>query len=74
MLVYISTFVSPHTLPLGIALTAHYRRVVFINTAQLTQERRQLGYQVSDPRVEIRALSEYYIRSYEEMFETETLA
>ena len=58
MLVYISTFVSPHTLPLGIALSNHYQKVVFINTAELTQERKQMGYAVEDPRVEIRNLSE----------------
>ena len=58
MLVYISTFVSPHTLPLGIGLSQYYSRVVFINTAVLTQERKQMGYDVQDPRVEIRNLSE----------------
>lgn len=58
MLVYISTFASPHTLPLGVALTGYYDRVVFINTGKLTQERKRMGYDVSDPKVTIRDFSE----------------
>ena len=57
MLVFISTFVSPHTLPFGVALTKYYDEVVFINTMPLTREREQLGYAVSDPRVEVRDLA-----------------
>ena len=53
MLVLITTFVSPHTLPLGVALSEYYDRVVFINTLPLTQERKQMGYAVEDERVEI---------------------
>lgn len=58
MLVYISTFVSPHTLPLGVALCAHYGEVVFINTMELTAERKRMGYDVLDRRVVIRNLLE----------------
>ena len=54
MLVFISTFVSPHTLPLGIALSRYYDRVVFVNTKALTQERKQMGYEVADPRIQIK--------------------
>jgi len=54
MLVFISTFVSPHTLPFGIALTKYYDRVVFINTMPLTQERKRMGYEIDDGRVEIK--------------------
>ncbi len=58
MLVYVSAFVSPHTMPFGVALTHHYDRVVFINTMTLTQERKQMGYDITDTRVEIRQYSE----------------
>ena len=58
MLVYVSAFVSPHTMPFGVALTHHYDRVVFINTMTLTQERKQMGYDITDARVEIRQYSE----------------
>lgn len=54
MLVFISAFVSPHTLPLGIALLKYVNRVVFINTEKLTEERKQMGYHVTDSRIEIR--------------------
>ena len=53
MLVFISAFISPHTLPFGVALTRHYDRVVFINTMALTQERKQMGYAISDPHIQI---------------------
>ena len=53
MLVFITTFVSPHTLPLGLEMTKYYDRVVFINTMELTEERRRMGYALSDERVEI---------------------
>lgn len=53
MLVFITTFVSPHTLPLGLEMTKYYDRVVFINTMELTEERKRMGYALSDDRVEI---------------------
>lgn len=58
MLVFISAFVSPHTLPLGIELSKYYERVIFINTMALTQERKQMGYDVADSRVQIRELAQ----------------
>ena len=54
MLVFISSFVSPHTLPLGVELSKYYEKVIFINTMDLTMERAQMGYDVSDPHVDIR--------------------
>lgn len=56
MLVIISAFVSPHTMPFGIALTSYYDEVVFVNTMMLTEERREMGYNLDDPRVTIRNL------------------
>lgn len=56
MLVFISTFVSPHTMPFGIALTQYYDQVVFINTMALTEEREKMGYDIADPRVTVRNL------------------
>ena len=58
MLVYISAFVSPHTLPFGIEISKYYSRVVYVNTMELTQERKEMGYDVTDRRVEIRTLSD----------------
>lgn len=52
MIVFVSMFVSPHTLPLGVALT-QYDQVCFVNTAPLTDERKRMGYQVTDKRVSI---------------------
>ena len=40
MIVFIVSFISPHTLPLGKEL-AKYQDVVFINTIALTEERRK---------------------------------
>lgn len=56
MLVFISAFVSPHTMPFGVALTKYYDQVVFINTMTLTEERRKMGYDIADPRVTVRNL------------------
>ncbi len=53
MFVFITTFVSPHTLPLGLEMTKYYDRVVFINTMELTEERKRMGYAIADERVEI---------------------
>lgn len=53
MLVFITTFVSPHTLPFGLEMTKYYDRVVFINTMELTEERKRMGYALSDDQVEI---------------------
>lgn len=58
MLVFITSFVSPHTLPLGLELTKYYERVVFINTMALTEERKRMGYDISDERVEILTFGE----------------
>ena len=60
MFVFITSFVSPHTLPLGLELTKYYDKVVFINTMALTEERRRMGYDISDDRVEILNLDEKY--------------
>lgn len=53
MLIFLSAFVSPHTLPFGVALTRYYDKVIFINTKQVTQERKRMGYEISDARVQI---------------------
>ena len=53
MFVFITTFVSPHTLPLGLEMTKYYDRVVFINTMELTEERKRMGYDIKDERIEI---------------------
>lgn len=58
MLVFISTFVSPHTLPFGVEATKYYDKVVFINTMALTEERRRMGYDITSDRVEIFNLNE----------------
>ena len=52
MIVFIVSFISPHTLPLGKEL-AKYQDVVFINTIALTEERRKLGYDIKDDNVKI---------------------
>lgn len=52
MIVFVVSFVSPHTLPLGVEL-AKTEKVVFINTITLTDERKRMGYQVEDATVEI---------------------
>lgn len=56
MLVFICTFVSPHTMPFGIALTQYYDQVVFISTMELTEERKKMGYDVTDARITVRNL------------------
>lgn len=53
MLVFISSFVSPHTLPFCLELTKYYDKVVFINTMTLTEERKRMGYDISYDQVEI---------------------
>ena len=58
MLVIISSFVSPHTLPLSVALTQHFDQVVFISTMPMSEERRKMGYDIADPRITIRNLSD----------------
>ena len=52
MIVFIVSFVSPHTLPLGKELSK-YQDVVFINTIALTEERRKMGYDIKDENVKI---------------------
>ena len=42
MIVFIVSFISPHTLPLGKEL-AKYQDVVFINTIALTEEKTKIG-------------------------------
>ena len=51
MLIFITSFVSPHTLPLGVALTKYYNQVIFISTNAITKERLKMGYDIIDPRV-----------------------
>lgn len=52
MIVFIVPFVSPHTLPLGKEL-AKYQETIFINTIKLTEERRHMGYDITDETVKI---------------------
>ena len=52
MIVFVVSFISPHTLPLGRALSA-YSEVAFVNTMPLTEERRQLGYDVNDEKIKV---------------------
>ncbi|MBE6532855.1 MAG: glycosyltransferase [Ruminococcaceae bacterium] len=52
MIAFVVSFVSPHTLPLGREL-AKYQDVVFINTMPLTEERKRMGYDVGDEKVNI---------------------
>lgn len=52
MIVFVVSFISPHTLPLGRALSA-YSEVAFINTMPLTEERRRLGYDVNDEKIKV---------------------
>lgn len=52
MIVFVVSFISPHTLPIGIEL-AKDEKVVFINTIKLTDERKRMGYKIEDSAVEI---------------------
>lgn len=55
MIVFIVSFVSPHTLPLGKELSK-YQEVIFVNTITLTEERRRMGYDIKDGEVKIHNL------------------
>ena len=52
MIVFVVSFISPHTLPLGRALS-QYAEVAFINTMPLTEERKKMGYDVCDERIKV---------------------
>lgn len=60
LLVFITSFISPHTLPLGVELTKFYNKVVFINMLKLTDERKRMGYDMKDSRVEVYNIDENY--------------
>lgn len=59
MIVFIVPFVSPHTLPLGKEL-AKYQETIFINTIALTEERRHMGYDITDENVKMYNLYNEY--------------
>ena len=52
MIAFVVSFISPHTLPLGRALSA-YSEVAFVNTMPLTEERRRMGYEVEDEKIKV---------------------
>lgn len=52
LLVFITAFASPHTLPLVRELLSYYDRVVVLAMISLTKERRQMGYDWQGDNVE----------------------
>ena len=53
MIVFVSSFISPHTQPLCLSLKKAGEKVCFIALSALTQERKELGYEQAMDDIEI---------------------
>lgn len=53
MIVFVSSFISPHVQPLCLSLKKKGEKVCFVSLSQLTDERKKLGYEYAADGIEI---------------------